>query len=197
MNMNDMNLTPVGVVRSVIEKPCLVARAGDLHWDDDDGPRSHDASETVSEILIHPEYMNLLDGIEDFSHALILYWAHRVDAAGRALTRVHPLGRKDLPLVGVFATCSPARPNPILAIAVKILERKGSGLLVAGLDAVDGSPVLDIKPYLPHYYAVLGARLSTWMNRIIDDLKEAEQAAVHSFSGRERSAGSNRDRIKS
>ena len=167
--MNDMMLTPVGVVQNDIKEPSLVACSGDLNWDDEDRPPSH-SPEKVSEILILPQYADLLDGIEDFSHALVLYWAHQVDADGRALTKVHPIGRKDLPLVGVFASCSPARPNPILVIAVKLLDRKGATLCVAGLDAVDGSPVLDIKPYLPPYYSVPDAELSSWMNQLMDEI---------------------------
>lgn len=167
--MNDLMLTPVGVVQSDVKEPSLVARSGDLNWDDEDRPPSHSPGK-VSEIVIHPEYADLLDGIEDFSHALVLYWAHQVDAEGRRLTKVHPMGRKELPLVGVFSTCSPARPNPILVIAVRLLERKGATLRVAGLDAVDGSPVIDIKPYLPPYYSVPDARLSAWMNQIMDEM---------------------------
>ena len=167
----DITLNPVGVVRSPVKEPSLVARSGDLNWESEDRPTSH-SNDNVSEIVIHPEFADLLDGIEDFSHLLVLYWAHKVDATGRGLTRVHPIGRKDLPLVGVFATCSPARPNPILVIPVKIMERKGRTLRVTGLDAVDGSPVIDIKPYLPSYYSVPGAQPSGWMNQLLDELKQ-------------------------
>jgi len=169
----ELNLKPVGVVHSHIKEPSLVARTGDLNWEDEAPPGSH-AHDRISEIVIHPEYADLLDGIKDFSHILVLYWAHKVDAGGRSLTRVHPMGRKDLPLVGVFATCSPARPNPILAIAVKLLQRNGPTLRVEGLDAVDGSPVIDIKPYLPPYYSVPDAKLSAWMKRLLDELGQGE-----------------------
>jgi len=167
--MNDMRVTSVGVVRSDIGEPSLVPRSGDLDWKHEDQPPSH-SDETVSEIIIYPAYADLLDGIEEFSHILVLYWAHQVDGAGRSLTRVHPMGRKDLPRVGLFSTCSPARPNPILVIAVRLLERNGATLRVKGLDAIDGSPVLDIKPYLPSYYSVRDARLSGWMNQILDEM---------------------------
>lgn len=167
--MNDMRVTSVGVVRSDIGEPSLVPRSGDVDWKHEDQPPSH-SDETVSEIIIYPAYADLLDGIEEFSHILVLYWAHQVDGAGRSLTRVHPMGRKDLPRVGLFSTCSPARPNPILVIAVRLLERNGATLRVKGLDAIDGSPVLDIKPYLPSYYSVRDARLSGWMNQILDEM---------------------------
>lgn len=165
----ELTLKPVGVVQSPVKEPSLVARTGDLNWEDEAPPASH-ADDRTSEIIIHPEFEDLLDGVEDFSHLLVLYWAHKVDGEGRRLTRVHPMGRKDLPLVGVFGTCSPARPNPILAIPVKIVERKGRTLHVTGLDAVDGSPVIDIKPYLPSYYSVPDARLSAWMNQLMEEM---------------------------
>jgi len=81
------------------------------------------------------EYVDLLRGVEDFSHILVLYRVHKLDAEGRGLNRVHPTGRKDLPLVGVFATWSPASPKPILATPFRLLEREGPSLCVACLDA--------------------------------------------------------------
>lgn len=167
--MSEIILRAVGVVRSDIKEPSLVARSGDLDWGGDTSASS-DRHEHVSEILIDPLYADIVEGIEDFSHLLVLYWAHLVDEEARSLKRVHPMGRKDMPLVGVFSTCSPARPNPVLLIAVRLLERNGTTLRVSGLDAVDGSPVLDIKPYLPHYYSVADAKLSGWMNQLLEDL---------------------------
>ena len=167
--MDEMTIRPVGIVRSNIKEPSLVARAGDLDLDDEQAVSAH-REKMVSEIEIGPDYTGILDGIEDFSHLLVLYWAHQVDKEGRLLTRVHPMGRKDLPLVGVFSTCSPARPNPVLVSAVTLLARNGTILKVEGLDAVDGSPVVDIKPYLPTYYSVNDAKLSIWMNRLLQEV---------------------------
>jgi tRNA-Thr(GGU) m(6)t(6)A37 methyltransferase TsaA len=169
--MDDMVIKPVGVVRNDIKEPSLVAHSGDLNRQSE-GRRPSRPDENVSEIVIYPDFAGILDGIEDFSHLLVLYWAHRVTTEGRSLTRVHPMGRKDLPLVGVFSTCSPARPNPVLVIAVRLLERDGYTLQVQGLDAVDGSPVVDIKPYLPSYYAIEDAKLSDWMNHILEGMRE-------------------------
>jgi tRNA-Thr(GGU) m(6)t(6)A37 methyltransferase TsaA len=167
--MNDIMLKPVGVVRNDIQEPSLTARSGDLNLENEDNMRAH-RSGVVSEIVIEPDYSGILDGIEDFSHLLVLYWAHMVQSEGRLLTRVHPMGRKDMPLVGVFSTCSPARPNPVLVSAVILLARTGYILRVEGLDAVNGSPVIDIKPYLPSYYTVRDAKLSGWMNRILAEI---------------------------
>lgn len=165
-----MVLRPIGFVRNEITEPSLTAHSGDLHCQEKN--RQPRDTESVSAIIIEPGYEGMLDGIEEFSHLLVLYWAHLVKPEGRSLTRVHPMGREDLPLVGVFSTCSPARPNPVLVIAVRLLERDGNILRVHGLDAVDGSPIVDIKPYLPSYYTMKDVILSSWMNRILSDMRE-------------------------
>lgn len=168
--MKKMILKQVGVVHSNIKEPSLIARSGDLN-PAEGGRLPSPQAESIAEIVIDPAYAGILDGIDDFSHLLILYWAHRADDVARTLTKVHPMGRKDLPLVGIFSTCSPARPNPVLVIAVRLLERAGLTLRVRGLDAVDGSPVVDIKPYLPSYYSVPDAGLSSWMNQIVEEMR--------------------------
>ncbi len=171
----EMTLKAVGRVRSPIKDPILRANARSLELQEDleDARRqSRDIAETVAEIEVYPEMADLLDGIEDFSHLLVLYWAHLVPEEGRSLLKVHPIGRKEFPLTGIFATCSPARPNPVLVNAVRLLERKANVLRVSGLEAVDGTPLVDIKPYVPMYFRVEDARLSDWMNRIIRELIE-------------------------
>jgi tRNA (Thr-GGU) A37 N-methylase len=89
------------------------------------------------------------------------------------------MGRKDLPEVGIFATCSPARPNPICVSAVQLLERKGNIVKLKGLDAVDGSPVVDLKPYIPSYYAVNKVRVGNWLRQIEEELAEAFKDRHH------------------
>ena len=89
----------------------------------------------------------------------------------RNLRKVHLMGRKDLPLQGIFATCSPARPNPILVSAVSLLERIGNVIKVKGLEAVDGSPIVDIKPYSKSYYSVDNPAVPEWMLQIQRDLE--------------------------
>ncbi len=171
----EMTLKAVGRVRSPIKDPILRADARSLELQEDledARRRARDIAETVAEIEVYPEMADLLDGIEDFSHLLVLYWAHLVPEEGRSLLKVHPIGRKEFPLTGIFATCSPARPNPVLANAVRLLERKANVLRVSGLEAVDGTPLVDIKPYVPMYFRVEDARLSDWMNRIIRELIE-------------------------
>lgn len=168
-------LRPVGVVRSALKEPTLVAGSRGLEPAKGDGPDRKEARkirELVSEIVIDKRLEGILDGIEDFSHILVLYWPHKVAEEKRNLTKVHPMGRKDLPLVGVFATCSPARPNPVLVTAVRLLERHENVLKVQGLEAIDGSPIIDLKPYNPHYYLVKDIKLSDWMMKIMGELRE-------------------------
>ena len=131
---------------------------------------SRKARESISEIVIHDDLVDLLDGVEDFSHLLVLYWGHQITEESRSMTKVHPMGRQDLPLVGIFATRSPARPNPVLATVVQLVEREGNILRVQGLDAVDGSPVIDLKPDLPYYRARGEVRLADWMRQIHEEL---------------------------
>lgn len=123
----------------------------------------HGWSRVESSITIEPAYAESLDGIEDFSHIIVLYWLH--ESIGKVPLKVHPQGRADLPLTGVFATRSPFRPNAIGLTIVKLLERKRNVLKVAGLDAIDGTPVLDIKPYLPKD-SIPEARYPDWVSKL-------------------------------
>ena len=157
-----MKLRPVGIVKSEIRDPSLVVRSGDLDWRGVLGDARKGQS-AISQILIYDDFAGILDGIEDFSHILILYWSHFTSEEGRSLIKVHPMGRKTLPRVGIFSTCSPARPNPICVTVVPLLERRGNLLKVRGLDAVDGSPLIDIKPYNTRYYGVSEAKVASWM----------------------------------
>jgi tRNA-Thr(GGU) m(6)t(6)A37 methyltransferase TsaA len=164
-----ITLRQVGVVKSPLKEPTVAAGSGDVSWKMR-AERAAEERNVVSEIAIDAAFTGILDGIEDFSHILVLYWAHRVPEEGRSIIKAHPMGRKDLPLVGIFATCSPARPNPLCAIVVRLIEHSGNCLKVEGLDAVDGSPVIDIKPYNPSYYHVGAAKIPAWLKQIHREL---------------------------
>jgi tRNA-Thr(GGU) m(6)t(6)A37 methyltransferase TsaA len=112
--------------------------------------------ELEADIEILDEYADGLDGIDGFSHLLILFYMHNVTAENRKRLKVKPrvvtkygLNLEEVPLVGVFCLDSPNRPNPIGLSTVKLLWRKGRILHVKGMDALDETPVLDIKPYSP------------------------------------------------
>ena len=166
---NTMMLRPVGIVRNKIKKPLLVAgEEGISAQRETETARAdiHKMRKGISEIVINEELIDILDGIEKYSHLVVLYWAHKVPEQGRALTRVHPMGRKRFPLVGIFSTCSPARPNPVLVTVVRLIRKKGNVLEVTGLDAVDGSPVVDIKPYVNTFYPQERVLTPEWMQQI-------------------------------
>lgn len=169
--LSEITLNPVGIVRSNFRDPSLVAESGDLTWQDR-ANRANEHRSSVSEIVVNEDVAEALEGIEEFSHILVLFWAHRVPPEGRSLTRAHPMGRKDLPVVGIFATCSPARPNSICATVARLLERERN-LRVEGLDAIDGSPVVDIKAYNPGYFANHDVKVAPWMEQIHRELAEA------------------------
>ena len=157
-----LKIRPVGVVRGGASQPILAYRSGEIHMGDIHAPQD-DSAWQEPEIVIFDEYAECLDGIEEFSHVLVLYWSHMAAERGRGVKKVHPAGQKDLAKVGVFSTRSPARPNPICATTVALLAREGNVLKVWGLDAIDGSPVLDLKPHLPSFDAPDDVKLADWM----------------------------------
>jgi tRNA (adenine37-N6)-methyltransferase len=168
-------LKPVGYVQSELKEPSLKASREGLSCGEacrDRRRRAREIREVVAQIVVNPSLAGILDGLEDFSHALVLYWPHLADPASRELTRVHPMGRRDLAKVGVFASCSPGRPNPILVTAVKLVKVEKNMLTVKGLEAIDQSPVLDIKPYNRHYLAMDKVTLAPWMERIERELAD-------------------------
>ncbi len=126
-------------------------------------PVRHGWNEVVSEIVIDNSLTEALDGLDEFSHIIVLYWMHQLPAGRQLPLKVHPMGKPELPLTGRFATRSPSRPNPVGQATVKFLERRGNILKVKGLDAIDGTPVIDIKPYLPGYDSASDAKAPPWM----------------------------------
>lgn len=100
-----------------------------------------------SDVVIYKEYEAGLEGIEDFSHLNIIFWMDRIRRSERKLLKARPRDHQDMPMLGIFATRSPHRPNPIGLTLVKLVERKGNILRVNGLDALNDTPILDLKPY--------------------------------------------------
>jgi tRNA-Thr(GGU) m(6)t(6)A37 methyltransferase TsaA len=101
----------------------------------------------LSQIVINDEFAEALDGVNGFSHVFVLFWLHGVSDEQRKTLKVHPRGRSELPLLGVFATRTMLRPNPVGLTLVELIQVEGNVLTVRGLDAFDGTPVLDIKPF--------------------------------------------------
>ncbi|WP_297417347.1 tRNA (N6-threonylcarbamoyladenosine(37)-N6)-methyltransferase TrmO [Thermococcus sp.] len=102
---------------------------------------------TLVELL--PEFIEGLDGLKEGNFVKLLLWFHLSDTPEkRRILKVHPRGDPKNPLRGVFSTRSPVRPNPIAVYTVRILEITDGKLKVEDIDALDGTPVLDIKPFV-------------------------------------------------
>jgi len=111
----------------------------------------------LGKIIIFDEYTPGLEGIEGFSHLIVIAYLHKTTEVQRQALKVRPFRRfarigidiSDVPEVGVFCTDSPHRPNPIALTIVKLNKREKNTLYVEGLDLFDGTPILDLKPYTP------------------------------------------------
>lgn len=119
----------------------------------------------VSELILDAILEEATEGLEQFSHIIVIFCMHKVPLERDIPTKVHPRGRQDLPLVGLLATRTPYRPNPIGMSVVRLLERQRNVLKVKGLDAIDGTPVIDIKPYLPRD-SVVDATFPQWVAKL-------------------------------
>jgi len=122
-------IDPIGVVRT-----------------DAVGNETKDKTRT-SQIIINSELIEALDGVTGFSHLFVLFWLNQVSTKQCKTLKVQPRGRKDMPLLGVFATRTMLRPNPIGLTLVELVKAEGNVLTVRGLDAFDETPVLDVKPF--------------------------------------------------
>lgn len=140
----------VGTVRSSVREPV------DQGWG---------AVESVIEL--DPAYHGALRGLEDFSHAVIVCLLHRARYRPELHRVRRPRGQADMPEVGIFAQRAKDRPNPIGLTTVEIVAVGQDRLTVRGLDAVDGTPVLDIKPYFPVYDRVESPRFPEWVGRLM------------------------------
>ena len=108
-------------------------------------------------------------GIEEFSHAEIVYFFHRVPETDVTRDARHPRGNLDWPRVGIFAQRGKNRPNRIGSTIVRIVAREPRALRVAELDAIDGTPVLDIKPVIAEFLPREGVREPAWCRELMRD----------------------------
>ena len=146
-----ITLIPIGTVRS--------SRA-DLADDDWDAVRAR--------IELAADFdAEALDGLEDFSHAEIIFHFDRGDESKVERSSRHPRGNAAWPKVGIFAQRGSGRPNRIGATIVRVLKREGRVLEVAGLDAADGSPVLDIKPVMRQFLPRGDVRQPSWVDELM------------------------------
>jgi len=128
----DLTLSPIGYVMSPLKDRKGAPRQG---WD----------GAPEARIEVGAAYLDALDGIEAGQEVWVFTWLHE---GRRATLKVHPRGDERNRLTGVFATRSPDRPNPIGLHRAKIVSVAGGSLVVEGLEAIDGTPVVDLKPVL-------------------------------------------------
>ncbi len=142
----EMKIKPIGFVKNNVK-----------------GQRFGDWKNEVSEIILNKEYEGALDGIEDYSHITIVFW---MDQIKTCKIKHRPQGNMEVPVVGILACRCPSRPNPIGITTVKLLKRKDNKIKVIGLDVVDNTPIIDIKPYTPQYDEVKDVKTPEWINKL-------------------------------
>jgi tRNA (adenine37-N6)-methyltransferase len=152
--MDSFAVAPVGTVKSPRVRPV------DDFWGD-----------LVAEIHLDKTRFTpeALYGLADFSHAEILFLMHRVPEGEIEAGARHPRGRKDWPLVGIFSQRGKGRPNRIGLSRCTIVKVDGPVLTVRALDAIDGTPVLDIKPYMREFEPIGDVRQPAWSHELMRD----------------------------
>lgn len=139
-----VSVRPIGVVRNNVATP-----------------RPEGWAHVRSDILLRDELTTMLDGIDGYSHIIVVFAFDNVPESEQR-ARVRPRGDARIPEQGVLATRSQLRPSPLGVSVVRLLKHRNNILRVEGLDAIDGTPVLDVKPYFPNYDAVPDAAIPEW-----------------------------------
>ncbi len=148
--MKEIIMQPIGYVRNNVENK------KDVSWGKD-----------VSTIELLEEYHTGLEGLEDFSHVTVIYYLDKAVYEKEKHLQRHPQNRDDMPLVGIFSQRGKDRPNKIGMTSVEIVSVDEKTLTVKGLDAIDGTMVLDIKPYYP-VYDKKDATVPEWVDRLME-----------------------------
>jgi tRNA-Thr(GGU) m(6)t(6)A37 methyltransferase TsaA len=144
--LSDLSFKIIGLVQNEMKNP----------------GRHPNIEDVESEIIMYDQYRNAIKGIDAFSHITVFYYYHVPAPKGDGTYLAHPHRDDKFPLVGVLATRGPNRPNDMGMCKAKLLEVKGNRLRVAGLDAIDGSPIIDIKPYNPMHDSQPDATMPEW-----------------------------------
>ena len=146
----DIIMKPIGYVKNNIHEK------KDISWGND-----------ISTIVLNEEYYGGLLGLEDFSHVIILYYLNKANYIKDNHLQRRPQNRSDMPLVGIFSQRGKDRPNTIGLTSVQIVSTNEKSITVKGLDAIEGTPILDIKPYYP-IYDQKDASVPEWVTRLME-----------------------------
>ena len=145
-DLPELSLRPIGVVKNSVRDP---------------RPNGWEAID--SRIIIKKELVASLLGLNGYSHLIVLFWMHLIPLSMRGSElQIRSGVLSELSLQGILATRSQLRPNPIGLTVVPVIDVVGSVVYVRGLDAVNGTPVLDIKPYIPAFDSEASARIPDW-----------------------------------
>lgn len=146
-----IQLEPIALVRGGRTEPL------DDHWGD-----------VQATIVLDERFpAEALAGLTDFSHLVVVYHFHRVDPAKIETSARRPRGNPSWPLVGIFAQRGKNRPNALGVSTCEIVSASGREITVRGLDAIDGTPVLDLKPYLSGFAPRGDVREPSWAREIM------------------------------
>ena len=146
----ELRVRAIGAVRCSVREPV------DLDW-----------GQVESRVVLEPVYRAGLRGLGEFSHVLVVAWLHGAafDPARHLVRR--PRGLAEMPEVGIFAQRAKDRPNPIGVSVVRLVAVEPDGIRVRGLDAIDGTPVLDLKPHFPAFDAPESPTVPGWVERLM------------------------------
>ncbi len=152
--MEEIVVKPIGVVHSSRREP------EDDYWGNMISTIEIDASQFSAEVLW---------GLEDFSHIEVIFHMNRVDPSQIHTKARHPRNNLDWPLVGIFAQRPKARPNRLGVSRCRVLKVEGHSITVEALDAIDGTPVLDIKPYIAEFGPLGELRQPEWATALMSN----------------------------
>lgn len=140
----------IGIIRNSVDK------RKDKSWGDD-----------ISKIIIDEKYEAGLTGISEFSHLIVIYYLDKASFDMEKHLIRRPQNREDMPMVGILSQRAKDRPNPIGITSVEIISVNKNIITVRGLDAIDNTPILDIKPYYPMYDCKENAVVPEWVERLM------------------------------
>jgi tRNA-Thr(GGU) m(6)t(6)A37 methyltransferase TsaA len=144
--MEEINLKPIGYAKNNVKEP----RFGNF-------------DNEITEIVLDEKFTDALTGIDEYSHIIIVFWMDKIKT--QVITH-RPQGNPEVPIVGIFSCRCPPRPNPIAQTTVKLVGHEKNIIKVKGLDILDGSPIIDIKPYWPQYDKVEEGIIPDWVYKL-------------------------------
>ena len=148
-----MRFEPIGIIKSPITETI-----------------DHSWGEIESDIHLNNSLTDGLKKLDQFSHAIIIFHMHQAPMFSFKNDLVRkPQGRSDMPKIGIFAQRAKHRPNPIGMTVVQIISIKKNIMKVKGLDAINNTPVLDIKPYFPIFDRINTAKTPKWVDELMLD----------------------------